>query len=118
VREANEFHVEWAARKIQRVGMVTILVRLADLEFLSPHDLSGGLSTSEIVDVIRKQFGYLPGEVDVEINDGVANRRLGSGSKTRALKTARTFPTLTSSPRKLSRIWKLHSPNSRPSQRI
>src|SRR5439155_24054426 len=53
----------------QRVRMVTILVRLADLEFLSPHDLSGGLSTSEIVDVIRKQFGYLPGEVDVEIND-------------------------------------------------
>ncbi|MEO6970991.1 MAG: hypothetical protein ABI217_08860 [Chthoniobacterales bacterium] len=51
---------------------MTIVVRLADLEFLSPQDLSGGLSTSEIIDVIRKQFGYLPGEVDVEISDGVA----------------------------------------------
>lgn len=52
--------------------MFTLAVRLADLEFLSPHDLSGELSTSELIDVIRKQFGYLPGEVDVEISDGVA----------------------------------------------
>lgn len=52
--------------------MFTLAVRLADLEFLSPHALSGGLSTSELIDVIRKQFGYLPGEVDVEISDGVA----------------------------------------------
>jgi tetratricopeptide (TPR) repeat protein len=51
---------------------MTILVRLADLEFLSPHDLSGRLSSAEIIDVIRKQFGYLPGEVRVEISDGVA----------------------------------------------
>jgi len=52
--------------------MITFVVRLADLEFLSPQDLSGGLSTSEIIDVIREQFGYLPGEVDVEISDSVA----------------------------------------------
>jgi len=54
------------------MGVVTLVVRLADLEFLSPRDLSGGLSASEIIEVIRKQFGYLPGEVDVEISDGVA----------------------------------------------
>ncbi|HEX7516888.1 MAG TPA: tetratricopeptide repeat protein [Chthoniobacterales bacterium] len=52
--------------------MFTLAVRLSDLEFLSPHDLGGGLSTAEIVEVIRKQFGYLPGEVDVEISNGVA----------------------------------------------
>lgn len=52
--------------------MATILVRLSDLEFLSPQDLSGGLSTAEIINVIRKQFDYLPGEVRVGINDGVA----------------------------------------------
>lgn len=51
--------------------MATIFVRLSDLEFLS-QDLSGRLSTAEIIDVIRKQFDYLPGEVRVEINDGVA----------------------------------------------
>lgn len=52
--------------------MFTLVVRLADLEFLSPHDLSAGLSTAELIDVIRKQFGYLPGEVQVDIADGVA----------------------------------------------
>ncbi len=52
--------------------MFTLAVRLADLEFLFPHDLGGGLSTAEIIDVIRKQFGYLPGEVDVQISNGVA----------------------------------------------
>jgi len=52
--------------------MFTLVVRLADLEFLSPHDLSGGLSTAEIIDVIRKQFDYLPGDVQVDISNGVA----------------------------------------------
>lgn len=52
--------------------MVTFVVRLADLEFLSPQDLSGGRPTAEIIDVIRKQFDYLPGELQVEINGGVA----------------------------------------------
>jgi tetratricopeptide (TPR) repeat protein len=52
--------------------MVTFVVRLADLEFLSPHDLGGGLSTAEIIDVIRKQFDYLPGDVQIEISNGVA----------------------------------------------
>ena len=53
--------------------MVTIVVRLTDLEFLSPHDLSGGLSTAEIIDAIRAQFDYLPGDLHVEISDGVAS---------------------------------------------
>jgi tetratricopeptide (TPR) repeat protein len=57
---------------VQRMRMVALVVRLADLEFLSPHDLGGGLSTAELIAVIRKQFGYLPGEVQVEISDGVA----------------------------------------------
>ena len=52
--------------------MVTFVVRLADLEFLSPHDLSGGLSAAEIIDVIRKQFDYLPGELHIEISAGIA----------------------------------------------
>jgi hypothetical protein len=29
------------------MGMGTFAVRLADLEFLSPHDLSGGLSAAD-----------------------------------------------------------------------
>jgi tetratricopeptide (TPR) repeat protein len=73
----------------QRVRMVTILVRLADLEFLSPHDLSGGLSTYEIVEVIRKQFGYLPGEVDVEINDGVATIQFEEASQQKQMEARR-----------------------------
>src|SRR5438093_6951702 len=73
----------------QRVRMVTILVRLADLEFLSPHDLSGGLATSEIVDVIRKQFGYLPGEVDVEISDGVATIQFEEASEQKQMEARR-----------------------------
>ena len=60
--------------------MVTFVVRLADLEFLSPHDLSGGLSTAGIIDVIRKQFDYLPGVVQVEISDGVATIRFEEAS--------------------------------------
>ena len=52
--------------------MFTLVVRLADLKFLSPHDLSGNLSATEIIDVIRKQFDYLPGHVQVEVSNGVA----------------------------------------------
>ena len=52
--------------------MGTFAVRLADLEFLSPHDLSGGLSAAQIAEAIRKQFDYLPGEVRIEISEGVA----------------------------------------------
>ncbi len=51
--------------------MVTIVVRLADLEFLSPSDLDGR-STEEIVAAIRQQFDYLPGKLDVELREGVA----------------------------------------------
>ncbi len=51
---------------------MTILVRVADLQFLSPSDLDGTLSPAQITEVIRKQFDYLPGEIHVEINEGVA----------------------------------------------
>ncbi len=57
---------------VQWAFMVTLIVRLADLHFLSPLDLSGGLSTAEIIDVIRQQFDYLPGELHIEVSDGVA----------------------------------------------
>jgi hypothetical protein len=50
--------------------MVTLVVRLADLEFLSPRDLSGGLSTAGIIEAIRQQFDYLPGELHIEISEG------------------------------------------------
>ncbi len=52
--------------------MTAIIVKLADLKFLSPADLSGNLSTDEIIDVIRKQFNYLPGEIQITIKDEVA----------------------------------------------
>ncbi len=39
--------------------MVTFVVRLADLEFLSPCDLSGRLSAVEIIGVVSKQFNFL-----------------------------------------------------------
>lgn len=61
--------------------MVTFVVRLSDLEFLSPHDLSGGLSTAEIIDVIRRQFGYLPGAVSVEIRAGIATIQFEGASE-------------------------------------
>jgi len=61
--------------------MFTLVVRLADLEFLSPRDLGGGLSTAEIIDVIRKQLDYLPGDVLVEISDGVATIQFEEASE-------------------------------------
>lgn len=52
--------------------MVTLVVRLADLDFLSPREISGELPTAEIIEAIRQQFDYLPGELLVEISDAVA----------------------------------------------
>jgi hypothetical protein len=52
--------------------MVSIVVRLADLDFLSPRDLSGELSAAQIAEAIRRQFDYLPGELLIEVKDGVA----------------------------------------------
>jgi tetratricopeptide (TPR) repeat protein len=52
--------------------MVTLVVRLADLQFLSPADLAGDLSAAEIVEAIRKQFDYLPGKLRVELSEGIA----------------------------------------------
>lgn len=71
-KAARDFSLERFQRVVQRTVMATFVVRLSDLTFLSPHDLSGGLSTAEIIDTIRKQFDYLPGEVLIEIKDGVA----------------------------------------------
>ena len=52
--------------------MTTIVVRLADLQFLSPADLAGELSDAELAERIRAQFAYLGGEVQVEIQVGIA----------------------------------------------
>ncbi|MEO8352009.1 MAG: tetratricopeptide repeat protein [Chthoniobacteraceae bacterium] len=71
--------------------MVTLVVRLSDLEFLSPHDLSGGLSTAEIIDVIRKQFDYLPGELQVDLNDGVATIQFEEASTNDQTEARRLF---------------------------
>ena len=71
--------------------MVTFVVRLADLEFLSPHDLSGGLSAAEIIDLIRKQFDYLPGDVHVEISDGIATIQFEGASVHEQTEARRLF---------------------------
>ncbi len=71
--------------------MVTLVVRLADLEFLSPRDLSGGLSTAEIVAAIRKQFDYLPGELHVLVADGVATIQFDGASAQEQTEARRLF---------------------------
>jgi tetratricopeptide (TPR) repeat protein len=71
--------------------MVTFVVRLADLEFLSPHDLSGGLSAAEIIDVIRRQFDYLPGDVHVDVSDGVATIQFEGASAQEQAEARRLF---------------------------
>lgn len=71
--------------------MVTLVIRLADLEFLSPDDLSGGLSDAEVVDVIRRQFGYLPGEICVEIKDRVATIQFDEASASEKTEALRLF---------------------------
>lgn len=71
--------------------MVVFAVRLADLEFLSQDELSGGLSQSEIVETIRRQFDYLPGELDIEVHDGVATIRFEEASERERSEAHRLF---------------------------
>jgi tetratricopeptide (TPR) repeat protein len=52
--------------------MNAVVVRLSDLAFLSPADLSGACSESELGEKILKQFAFLPGDHRVTITDGKA----------------------------------------------
>ena len=52
--------------------MNAVVVRLSDLAFLSPADLSGACSESELGEKILKQFAFLPGDLRVTITDGTA----------------------------------------------
>ena len=71
--------------------MVTLVVRLADLDFLSPHDLDGELSSAEIIQVIRQQFDYLPGDLHVEISSGVATIQFEEASAQKQTEARRLF---------------------------
>jgi tetratricopeptide (TPR) repeat protein len=71
--------------------MVVFVARLADLEFLSQDELSGSLSTPAIVEKIRQQFDYLPGELEVEIHDGVATIRFEEASEGERSEALRLF---------------------------
>jgi tetratricopeptide (TPR) repeat protein len=71
--------------------MMVLVVRLADLEFLSQDELSGELSPSEIVDKIRRQFDYLPGELDIVVQDGVATIRFEEVSEVEKSEARRLF---------------------------
>lgn len=68
--------------------MVVFVVRLADLEFLSQDELGGGPSA---VEKIRRQFDYLPGELDIEIHDGVATIRFEEASESERSEARRLF---------------------------
>ena len=52
--------------------MNAVVVRLSDLAFLSPADLSGACSESELGEKILQQFAFLPGDLRVTITDGTA----------------------------------------------
>ena len=71
--------------------MVTFVVQLADLKFLTPHDLSGGLSAAEIIDVIRKQFDYLPGDVHIEVGDDIVTIQFEGASAQEQTEARRLF---------------------------
>ena len=71
--------------------MVVFVVRLADLEFLSQDELGGSLSTPAIVMKIREQFDYLPGELDIVINDGVATIQFEEASEGERSEARRLF---------------------------
>ena len=90
-RMARDFSLEGIAGAVQRMGMGTFAVRLADLEFLSPHDLSGGLSSAEIINVIRRQLSYLPGEVRIQISEGVATVRFEDAAAQAQTEARRLF---------------------------
>ena len=71
--------------------MVTFEVQLADLEFLSPHDLSGELSAAEILAVIREQFDFLTGDVQMEISERVATIQCEGASAQAQAEARRLF---------------------------
>ncbi len=71
--------------------MVVIVVRLADLEFLSKDELKSEHSESEIIKKIRRQFDYLPGELDVTIKDGVATIQFEEASEGERSEARRLF---------------------------
>ena len=71
--------------------MVVIVVRLADLAFLSQDDLGVSLSMPAIIEKIRQQFDYLPGELDIAINDGVATIRFEEASEGERSEARRLF---------------------------
>ena len=71
--------------------MVVFVVRLADLAFLSQDDLGAGLSTPAIIEKIRQQFDYLPGELDIEINDRVATIQYEEASESERSEAQRLF---------------------------
>jgi tetratricopeptide (TPR) repeat protein len=60
--------------------MTTVVVRLADLQFLSPEDLGGQSSTADLAAKIRTQFAYLGGDVQVAVEDGMATIRFVEAS--------------------------------------
>lgn len=71
--------------------MVVIAIRLSDLEFLSQDALKEGISTSGIVEAVRRQFDYLPGEPDIEIKDGVAIIRFEEATENDRSEAQRLF---------------------------
>lgn len=71
--------------------MASIVVRLSDLDFLSPLDLSGELSAARIAEAIRRQFDYLPGELLIEVKDGVATVQFEEASAQHQAEARRLF---------------------------
>jgi tetratricopeptide (TPR) repeat protein len=71
--------------------MVTLVIRLADLEFLAPRDLGEGHSPAEILEAVRGQFDYLPGDVEIEIDAGVATIRFEEVSVPEQTEARRLF---------------------------
>lgn len=61
--------------------MVVLVVRLADLEFLTKDELSEEGSTSAIIEKLRRQFDYLPGKLEIFVHDGVATIRFEEPSE-------------------------------------
>jgi Tfp pilus assembly protein PilF len=71
--------------------MVTIVVRLADLKLLSSLDSDRELSGQEVVAALRKQFDYLPGDVQIELRDDTAVIRFEGPSPQRQTEARRLF---------------------------
>lgn len=71
--------------------MLTFLVKLTDLKFLSPDDLSGDLSVKDTIDAICNHFDHLPGEVRVEINAGVVTIQFEEATEQNQTEARRLF---------------------------